>query len=160
MILFLGNGIESSVPAKEAWVHLVTSLEEPLKLPVGYFLIHSLNAAERAKVIKQTICHAYDNNVLIVALTLDGPNVNKDTIRCLGASIDPKSSLPYFKHPIDPNIKVFCFLDPAHAIKLVRNHFATKKLWSASGEIDFSYFRKLHNLQTKLQLKLGKNIFS
>lgn len=147
--------MKSNVQAKDAWVHLLTSLEEPIKIPIGYFLFNSLNARDRARVILQSIIQAYDSNAVVMALTMDGPSVNKETMRCLGAKIEPKNSQPYFNHPIDPEIKIYCFFDPPHCLKLIRNHFYEKSMWSSKGFIEFKYITKLHEIQQNLQLKLG-----
>lgn len=135
---------------------MLTCIEEPFKIPFGYFLINSLNSFDRANILKQSILQAYEANAVVVALTLDGPNVNKDTLCRLGAQIDSETSRPYFTHPADPNLRIYCFYDPAHAVKLIRNHFSSKNLYSSSGTIKFDYVVKLHQLQEKLKIKLGK----
>lgn len=154
--IFSGSGVDFGKVAKESWVHVLTCIEEPFKLPIGYFLIESLNASDRSKIILNSIKRAYEANAVVVALTLDGPNVNKDTLSRLGAQIDPFNSKPYFQHPCDPSLKIYCFYDPAHAVKLIRNHFASNDFYSENGTISFEYIQKLHNLQEKLKIKLGK----
>ncbi len=156
----LGGGPEDGTSANEAWVHMLTSLEEDeeWKVPVGYFLIESLSAEQRANMILETIIEAYESNCVVTALTSDGPSVNKKTFEILGAQMDPENNTPFFIHPNDPDIKIYCFIDPPHGLKCIRNNWARNKLYSSRGVIDFDYIRKLHEYQQRLNLDIGNKL--
>lgn len=51
-------------------------------------------------------------------------------------------------------INVYCILDAAYMIKLIRNTFFDKMLYSKAGKISFEYIRVLHILQEMDNLKL------
>jgi hypothetical protein len=156
----LGDGPEDDTSANEAWVHMLTSLDEneDWKVPVGYYLIDSLEAEQRANLILETISEAYESNCIVTALTSDGPSVNKKTFEILGAVMDPIHKTPYFFHPNDPEIKIYCFIDPPHGLKCIRNNWSRNKFYSEKGVIDFDYIKKLHEYQRKLNLNIGNKL--
>lgn len=156
----LGVGPEIGTTASEAWVHMITSLEDNdnFKIAVSYVFIHSLSAEQRAEMVLETIRRCYESGCVVVALTCDGPAVNKKMLKQLGANYETEQKQPFFNHPCDKDIKIVCFLDPPHGLKLVRNHFSRHKLYSQKGVIDFSYIVKLFQIQQKCGFNMGNKL--
>lgn len=111
--------------AKNALVFLAVALNSHWKIPLGYFLINSLNAMERANLLNTCLSLLHDTGCHVHSITLDGAPVNKSMCAQLGAVSDCNTSLYTFYHPVTRD-NIFIFLDPSHAIKLIRNTFGEK----------------------------------
>ena len=77
----LGVGLtdgDDLVPAKNALVLMVVMLEQHCKLPIGYFLIDSLNAETKTHLIHEALIRLQKAGVTTPSLTLDGPDTNDD----------------------------------------------------------------------------------
>lgn len=55
--VYLRNGInnDSLAAAKECLVIMVVSVNENWKLPIGYFLVNSLNSSQKAELVKNAL---------------------------------------------------------------------------------------------------------
>jgi len=62
--------------AKNALVFIVVALNGYWKLPIGYFLIDSLNRKERANLLETAMSLLTEINVKIHSITFDGAHVN------------------------------------------------------------------------------------
>lgn len=119
---------ENETYATNNLTFLVVNLKENFRIPVAYFLIKSLTGKERANLI--TICIRMLAEILVdvCVLTFDGASVNISMCNELGANFEygTSSFQPWF---INPGIgdRVYCIIDPCHAIKLVRNRFGLAK---------------------------------
>jgi hypothetical protein len=91
------------------------------KIPLGYFLIASLNAEEKSRFLTICLKKLYDIDVKSVGVTCDGLASNFATFRLLGANFDLSSMKSSFSHPSDPKLSVAVIIDACHIIKLVRN---------------------------------------
>lgn len=111
--------------AKNALVFMVVALNSHWKAPIGYFLIDSLNGVERASLLEKSLELLHDTGIILHSLTFDG-FVNISMCTNLGANFELNEHFkPYILHPITKE-KIFCFLDPCHALKLVRNTLGDK----------------------------------
>lgn len=114
--------------AKNALVFLAVALNSHWKIPLGYFLINSFNAMERANLLNTCLSLLHDTGCHVHSITLDGAPVNKSMCAQLGAVFNFNTSLYTFYHPVTRD-NIFIFLDPSHAIKLIRNTFGEKKFF-------------------------------
>lgn len=153
----LGNGVleHDDVPeAKEVLVFMIVSINRSWKLPVGYCLVNGVNHSIKVNLITEYIRKLYSVGVICVAVTFDGAPANVTMMKDLGIELDvnyvPKNC--YFEHPCDSTLKVRCFLDASHMLKLVRNMLGEHKVLIYDGGkdpkvIDWKYFTMLHDLQ-------------
>ncbi len=112
---------DSASPATEAIVYMAVAANSSWKIPLGYFLIASLNAEEKAQFLTICLKKLYDINVKSVGVTCDGLSSNFAMFRLLGASFELSNFKSTFPHPSDPNLSVVVILDACHLIKLARN---------------------------------------
>ena len=91
------------------------------KIPLGYFLISSLNAEEKARFLSICLKKLFDANVKSIGVTCDGLASNFAALKILGASFDISNLQSTFPHPSDPKTSVAVFIDACHLLKLVRN---------------------------------------
>jgi DNA transposase THAP9 len=147
--------------ASNAFVFLLVSVEENWKLPVGYFLINSITAQQKASLVEICIKKIMSVGIKVLGLTFDGLAANLAMSNLLGCSIDTRNldaMRPYFLVGDQP---ISVFYDAVHMVKLVRNTFGDYKiLRDCDNEIiDWKYITLLHNLQEKehmfLENKLG-----
>ena len=71
----IGNGVTDDLlpAAKDALVFMMVSLNEPWKLPYGYFFIYGLCGVERTNLVKVCIQRLHDVCVKVISLLCDGP---------------------------------------------------------------------------------------
>ena len=102
----------------------------------------------------------HDAGMTTVSLTSDGPSCNQKMMDALGANLDPDNLKPYFMHPIEKDQKVYVLLDICHALKLVRNAFASGAMIkdSEGNTISWEYIKELHKLQTESGLRAGNKL--
>jgi len=121
---------------------MVVSLNENWKIPIGYFLITSLNGSQKAELTNHALSLLKDTGVSVVSLTFDGCSSNLTMARLLGCNL----SLSTLNTKFDD---VAIFLDAAHMIKLVRNAVGDREFFQDSDGnlIDFNFVKKLFLLQ-------------
>jgi hypothetical protein len=102
-------------------VYMAVAANGSWKIPLGYFLIASLNAEEKAKFLTICLKKLYDVNVKSIGVTCDGLSSNFAMFRLLGANFELSTLKSTFPHPSNPNISVVAILDACHLIKLARN---------------------------------------
>ena len=115
-----GTKDDSLPPAKEALVMMAVSANGHFKLPLAYFLIDGLSAAERANITRICLEKLHSTGVICTSLICDGPQTNQSMLHHLGANIQHSSMKPWFPHPCNDELKVYILLDVCHAIKLAR----------------------------------------
>lgn len=95
-------------------VYIVVGINMRLKIPVGYFFVHSLTGSERAELTKQCIERLESLKVQVVSLMFDGASSNFTMAKCLGAELkpDPVEFSTSFKNPVDESRDVHILLDP------------------------------------------------
>lgn len=98
------------------------------KVPVGYFLIKSLNSEERSNLLLKCLELIHDSGIVVRSLTFDGASVNINMCTCLGANFEiGKNFQLHFIDPATQN-KIYCFFDPCHMLKLIRNTLGDKSI--------------------------------
>ena len=85
---------------------------------IYYSYDQPLNSSILLKVIKEL----YDAGYIVVAVTTDLGSSNQKTFKSLNVGI-AKHEKCYFTHPSKFDLKVFCFSDGPHLLKLLRNHY-------------------------------------
>lgn len=159
----LGTGLNPEADvlphAKHALVFLLVSLKETWKIPIAYFLIHSLNGEERANLIRICLRELSLVNTHVVALTFDGTAVNISMCQHLGAQFNIEEANPRFLDPTS-NKPIFIYPDPCHMLKLVRNTLAEKgPLFNSDAEeISWEFIVKLHRLEEKEGLRAATKL--
>lgn len=72
--------------AKEALVFMLTCINGPWKIPVGYFLINGITAEQKASLVRQALNLIEESGVNVISLTFDGCPANFSMARLLGAA--------------------------------------------------------------------------
>lgn len=143
--------------AKDSLVFMISGVTEDFKIPIGYFFASGLNADERAALTNEALIRLDEIGIEIVSITLDGLAANIAMCKLLGADFNEERA--YFPHPLQPNHKVFCLLDPPHMLKLVRNCIGTRNLIDGDGGIiQWKYFEELYEAQKSLPWNLANKI--
>lgn len=144
--------------AKNALVFLVVGINGYWKMPIAYFLIDGLSGKERANLLKKAIELLCETGVTLCSVTFDGAKVNLKMCTELGASFSIENPRPYLLN--DSQDKLFCFYDPAHMLKLIRNAWNNRNIIknSKGEEINWKYVKKLYELEQKEGLRLGTKL--
>lgn len=143
--------------AKEALVFLVSGVTEDFKIPIAYFLSNGLNGDEKAAIINEIIIRLEEIGVHLVSLTFDGHASNIAAGKILGA--DFVNGLAFIRNPIDPDRKIYLYLDEAHMLKLARNVFGDRNLIDGDGGvISWEYIDLLYEAQKSLPYNLGNKL--
>lgn len=157
----LGTGTsDCTIKATEAYTIILVCLNEPWKIPLGYFLVHGLTGGQKVNLIKMCLTKCEEVGVKVVSLTFDAHATNISAMQILGCRINnPVNMKTTFKHPT-ADYDVAVFLDSCHMIKLIRNHFEDKKTFlDQDGNIvDWGYLTKLNNLQEKEGLHIANKL--
>lgn len=93
------------------------------------------------------------------SITCDGAVTNINALQKLGCIFVPQHRKTSFKHPFT-NTNIYVIMDPCHIIKLCRNAFAEKEMFSESGKISFQYVKELYNIQNGEGLKFANRLSS
>lgn len=143
--------------ASQCLVLLVISVNGSWKLPIGYFLIVSLTREQKATILRTAIQLCQDAGVKVVSVTYDGLAGNFSMLTSLGSNVLRDQTTTKFE---SHNSQIHIFIDPCHAIKLVRNAFGELRVFidSMGREINFKYLQLLLNLQEKKGLHLATKI--
>lgn len=152
--------VDFEMAASEALFFQIVSYTTNFKCPIAYFLINKTDANIQAQLIKTILRSLHECGVVIKSITADGARTNIATFKNLGCDLNPEDLKPFFVHPCDPNINIYCILDPCHMAKLGRNAFAEKNLSSPSGNISFKFIKELDNIQQREGLRLANSISS
>ena len=84
-----GDGKEEEDFASDSLVFMIVGVNQHFKIPVGYFLIKSMNADERANLVHICLEKLRDCGVEITSVTFDSPPVNQSLFKKLGGSLNP-----------------------------------------------------------------------
>jgi len=147
----MGSGIDndSLEVAKECLVFLVVSVNENWKLPIGYFLVCSLNSSQKLALVRYALHVLEKTGIKIISLTFDGCSNNITTAQILGCNYNIDSLITSFASGCENNTRIVILFDPAHMVKLVRNAFDEKKIFLdyEGKKINFEYIKLLCCLQ-------------
>lgn len=111
--------------AKDAQVFLVVGPD--FKIPIAYELLNGLESVDRAALTLNVIQRIEETGVVLMSLTSDGLAANITTAETLGVRFSDEK--PYLMSPTYPERKIYIIMDPPHMLKLVRKHFASKKIY-------------------------------
>lgn len=129
-----GTSMESSELATSALVFMAVALNSNWKIPLGYFLIKSLGAQERANLTTTCLELLYETGAVCHSITFDGASTNISMCQKLGANYSLDNFKPWFLHPVTKN-KVLTFWDACHMLKLCRNTLGDREvLRNADGK--------------------------
>ena len=156
---FVG-ALEDEKFVTDALVFMVVGINKHFKLPVGYFLIKTMNAEERANLVLMCLEKLRESGVKVTSVTFDSPAVHQSLFKKLGGNLDAnciRTTIDF-----DSERPVNMFLDNVHAIKNVRNAFAEYKvIKDAEGNrIEWRFIKELSDLQDKSTFHLGNRITS
>jgi hypothetical protein len=145
----------SNIEAKEVLVFMLVAINDTWKVPVGYFMINSLNSEQKASLVTQCLALIKECNVVVTNVTFDGCPANFRMASALGCNLSIHNLDPCFgveKTNILPN--------PSHMCKLIRNTFGEKRklIDAENGIIDFSYVEQLNELQESEGLHIANNL--
>ena len=95
-----------------------------VKIPLGFFLINRMGAAERANLVTLAVQKLEKAGAFVISIVCDAPTIHQSLLSKLGANLstaelDPTLTVEGIDHPI------FAFLDAPHSIKNIRNSFAS-----------------------------------
>lgn len=157
--IHMSNDTDVPRQATNALVFMVVALNDHWKVPVGYFLIDALNGKERASLLEKCFEFIYETGVILHSVTFDGAIVNLSMCTALGANFELGNNFkPYIVHNITKE-KIFCFFDPCHMLKLVRNTLGDKSVLYYKGKIiDWQNIVSLQKLQETEGLKAGTKL--
>lgn len=136
---------DTATMANNACVLMDVAINQHWKIPIGYFLIKSLTASEKATVIKQALHLLNEVNAKVYSITFDGLSSNLTMCSILGANLCYGHSdfKPYFSNPAT-NDPCFIFLDLCHMIKLIRNTLGDEQVLKCEGhQILWLFFTKI-----------------
>lgn len=133
--------------ANHAFVFMIVGVNDCFKIPIGYFLIKSLCGEERANLVLEALKQIENFDLRVLAVTCDGPHVHFKMMKELGCGIENVHNLnPYF---YNSNRKVHVLFDICHMLKLVRNNWASAKVFidGDGNTIKWDYIEALHQIQ-------------
>lgn len=145
--------------ATNVLVFMLVCVNGGWKLPLGYFLVVSLNAEQKKQLILTCIDLIEATNTKVVSLTFDGASSNLAMYKLFGCTTDLKKLHSNF---ILNNSSISVFWDPCHMVKLIRNTLGEKKvLIDMNGnEINWRYIEQLNDIQESEGLHLGNKLRS
>lgn len=147
--------------AKEALMFMVTGVEEPFKIPVGYFLINGISAEAKRDLVNTVLIALHEAGVKIIAFVFDGTQTNITTANLLGCHLKISPNHPMvtkFEHPCGTH-DVHVLLDIVHMLKLIRNTLHKRKvILTPDGEAKWEFLEKLNNFQKEKGVKLGNKL--
>ncbi|KAB0790173.1 hypothetical protein PPYR_15710, partial [Photinus pyralis] len=143
--------------AKEALVFMIVCINEPWKLPIGYFFLSAINSNQKATLTKQALTLLNDTGIKIMNMTFDGAATNFGMCSVLKCPFKEDNIRSVFIHD---DRKYFLMPDPVHMIKLIRNCFTEKMgfIDLNGNQINFEYVIKLNEMQEKEGLHLGNKL--
>lgn len=112
--------------ANNAIVFLVNGINSKIQVPVAYEFITALDGVYRMNLLLKILEELHKRNVIIANITFDGLGANATMCNLLGCKLDSEEMKTYFTDPHSGR-EICVFLDPSHAIKLVRNNLYNRK---------------------------------
>ncbi|KAL4083277.1 hypothetical protein QTP88_028607 [Uroleucon formosanum] len=117
---------DSLAVAKECLVFLVVSINENWKLPIGYFLAHSFDSAQKVKLVRRALHILSNACVNIISLTFDGCSTNITVAKLLGCNFTVDTLNTLFASEYDDS-KIVAIFDPAHRSNWSATHLVKRK---------------------------------
>lgn len=136
--------------ANNALVFMMSGINFDLSIPLAYYFINSLTAAEKVKLLTEVISVISELGVRVISITFDGLASNATMCKQLGANFKMNNLKPYFELPGDDR-KIYVIIDPSHVLKLARNILGNKNVLvdDAGLEVQWNYFIYLEKLRVE-----------
>ena len=134
--------------ASQALVVMVHGLTNKWKQVLGYFLA---SGGTKAAMLKNIVCSAIDmisdigGNV--VAITCDQGANNRALFSNLGVTVES----PFFVHS---SAKIFCFFDPPHLFKSVRNNLMKHDIQIRNKVVKWQHICDFFDIDSKQPIRL------
>jgi len=147
------NDSDNAQQATNALVFLAVCMNGHWKVPLGYFVVHSLTGSERANLLTKCFELIAETGAKCFSVTFDGAPTNISMCKSLGADFDyfSENFKPWFYNPAYPTVeekKIFIFWDACHMLKLVRNTLGDKKVLLKNGDvIEWNHLVCMQNIQ-------------
>lgn len=138
--------------ATHALVFLVSGINVSFHMPLAYYFItEGLEGVDKMLLMTSIFKSLTNTGVKVVSSTFDGHPTNIVACEIFGCSFDIDDFHSAFPNPEDPTTFIRPIFDPAHMLKLIRNHLAKNKIfYDSSGlPIEWKYFEKLVELKDK-----------
>lgn len=121
------DDLDDPLVAREAIVFMVSGLNEKIRIPVAYHFVNSLDASQKAELVKSVLIALIEIGIDITSITFDGHPTNKKLCKILGADLNVFSNLfqPYFT--INGK-RIYIIFDVCHMEKLARGWLDKKKV--------------------------------
>lgn len=110
--------------------HVLVLLFQPFRQPwvqtIAWFA--TKGAASQhilSEIIMKSVIMIHRSCGIVKALVCDGATTNKAALNKLNVNGKERRGKHFFLHPLDANIKIYCFIDVPHLIKTTRNHILT-----------------------------------
>lgn len=137
--------------AKQVIVFLLNGIDVNFEFSVAYWFIDELVAKDRQTLLNRVVATVTRCGVKITNITFDGHSANIPAMEMLGANLkinvkgNNRDFKPYILNLIT-NDKIFIVLDPCHMEKLVRNRWASCKVFidEKGGKIEWKYVEELY----------------
>lgn len=103
--------------ATESLVCMLVGVNENWKLPIGYFLVASLNSSQKVELIKHALFLLNRTGVKVITFTFDGFFTNA-IMELLGCDFNLRKLNTIIHYPF-AETEVAVFVDPTDAIKSI-----------------------------------------
>ena len=121
----------------------------------GYYLIKSLTASQKSKLVDFYLEKLKSINATVVAFTCDGPPTNVAMAQNLGVKYELLNSSTKFIHHSD----VRFMHDPAHMLKLIRNCLKDYQHFYINEDvISWKYIEILYHYQVEHKICLANKL--
>lgn len=144
--------------AENVLVFMISGVNVPFKIPIGYFSIIAETAAEKAVLINDALSRLKETGLKLSSVTFDGARTNIAAVKILGAKFEEDK--PFFVSQYDNDSKVYVILDPPHMLKLCRNYFGGgKQLFDPDGGvISWDLIKNLVELRLTENVNFGDKL--
>ncbi|XP_062973561.1 DNA transposase THAP9 [Elgaria multicarinata webbii] len=134
--------------AGEALLLVAVGFQGQWIMPLGYFLLATLQGDVQAQLLRHCILKLYDSGMQVTSVTSDATAPNIDTARRLGVLVDGLTVKPTFFHPATPTLEIAYYFDPSHLVSLIRNVLQADGSLRVSGKaVCWDYLLRLGALQ-------------
>lgn len=143
-----GEDDRTSEIGKHVCLFLIRGLCSSWKYVLSYYVTkEAMQGMKLSSILQNNLTYAMELGLNIRAVVCDqGPN-NRKCLKILGITVNN----PYF---VFNSKKVFVLYDPPHLIKSFRNALLTNNIKTSDGEVSWSVYQELHNLDCSNIVKM------
>lgn len=138
--------------ADQALVIMVRGMTIKWKQPVGYFLSSGPTKANILQdLLLETVRRVFNAGGFVKAVICDQGSNNRSMFKGLGTS----HTKPYFEYHFgEKDHSIFCYFDPPHLLKSLRNNFIKYNIEINGSLIQFAHVRKFFEMDSKLSVRM------